>query len=329
MTTAVGSLTHRDYFRRLLGALWLKPESALWYAHELHAVNALLGHDFKGPSLEFGCMDGVNTFLLLGGEFEKAFDVYKEVRWTKTSHVWHSLEEDYFNTFDAESSDSSEVRVKPTATFDVGLSWRKAHVVKAARLGVYKEVVEHDYKQPMTMFADGQFETIWAPNLYWVSGLETLLRDLRRTMAPTGRMVTVVPDTIQLSHLFYRFAAQTNPDWLKDLDRGRYANTAQQARTLPEWVDLFAKTGLRIRRREMFLPSLVAKVYDIGFRPMFPVFMNIYDTLKTKCPDELPAIKEHWMETAFHFMAPMCDLEWMDRMPMEKLWHVFELEIIP
>lgn len=326
MTDKAASLTRRDYFRRLLGALWLKPESALWYAHELHAVHALLGYDIKGPSLEFGCMDGTNTFLLLGGEFESSFDVYKEVRWQKTSHVWHSLEEDYFNTFDAKSHLPPEVKTRPRATFDVGLSWRTAHIVKAARLGIYKDVVEHDPKLPMTMFADAQFETIWAPNLYWVAGLEPLLRELRRTLSPTGRIVTIFPDTAQLAHLFYRFAEQTNPDWLKDLDRGRYGNAAQQARTLPEWTALFARTGLNIRRREMFLPTLVAKVYDIGFRPMFPVFMNIYDTLKMRCPEEMPAIKEHWMDTAFHFMAPMCDMEWMERMGMEKLWHVFELE---
>ena len=75
----------------------------------------------------------------------------------------------------------------------------------------------------------------------------------------------------------------------------------------------------------MFIPTLVAQVYDIGLRPMFPVFMNIYETLRKHSHEDLLEIKEHWIETVYYFLAPLCETEWMDKMGMRKTWHIFEL----
>ena len=44
----------KDIFRRLLTALWLRPERALWDAHELAKVDSFLGDRIEGPSLEYG-----------------------------------------------------------------------------------------------------------------------------------------------------------------------------------------------------------------------------------------------------------------------------------
>lgn len=315
----------RDYFRRLLGVMWLKPESALWYSHELFVARQLLGESFQSPSLEFGCMDGVNTFLLLGGEFDPAFDVYEEVRWDRASHHWKSLADDYFDTFDPERDTSRDVRTAPRERIDVGLSWKRAHVVKAARLGIYGRVVEQNPNEPLDQFAASEFATVWAPNLYWVEQLDQLLRELARILRPDGRIVTIFPDKQLLSHLWFRFAEATDPEWLKDLDRGRYGNAKRHARTLEEWEAVFARAGLRISRHEPFLPSIVAEVYDIGLRPMFPVMMDIHQTLRANAPADLPRIKEHWIELTDHFMSAMCRTDWPQRMGMPMLWHAFEL----
>ena len=73
------------------------------------------------------------------------------------------------------------------------------------------------------------------------------------------------------------------------------------------------------------MPSLVGEIYDIGFRPMFPVLMNIYEKLKkSSTSDEFIELKEHWTETINHFLDPLCDTSWMYK--MEKLWHIFELK---
>jgi hypothetical protein len=158
-----------------------------------------------------------------------------------------------------------------------------------------------------------------------VENLADLLKELSRILQPGGRIVTIFPDTSQLKYLFFRFAEQANRSWLKDLDRGRYGNAARQARDFDSWTLLFEQSGLAVRKYERFLPSIVGEVYDIGFRPMFPVFMDVYETLREKSPDDLRRIKRHWMDTAFHFLSPLCEADWMDRMGLEKLWFVFEL----
>ena len=93
----------RAMFRCLIPALWLRPESALWYAHMLTLAKEYLGQ-FESPSLEFGCMDGVNSFILLDGKFDDSFDVYNEVQWDKDSHKRSTLSNDYFDTYYSEAS---------------------------------------------------------------------------------------------------------------------------------------------------------------------------------------------------------------------------------
>lgn len=314
----------KEYLRKLLCPLWLKPESALWYAHELESITSFLGTGFTQPSLEFGCMDGTNSFLILGGEFGLEFDPYSEVTWHGESHVWHSLKDDYFNTYNPQYDRPLDIKAKPVDHFEVGLSWKTAHVVKSSRLGIFDRVVEQDPNQRL-QFEDASFATIWAPNLYWVEGLPALLKELARVLKPGGRMVTIFPDTSQMKYLFYQYADRTNADWLKDLDRGRAGNAARQARDFSEWERLFHDSGLQISRHSRFLPSLVAQVYDIGLRPMFPVFMDVYETLRSKCPSDWLRIKENWIKTAYHFLSPLCETDWMERMEMEKVWHTFEV----
>src|SRR5207248_7290695 len=127
-------------------------------------------------------------------------------------------------------------------------------------------------------------------------------------------------------HMLYRFKDHTEPAWIKDLDRGRYDNIARQARDLVDWTELFGEAGLTIARHDRFIPTVVFQVNDVGLRPLFPVLMDIYETLRQRTPDDWRRIKEHWIETAFHFLAPLCETDWMDRLNMGKVWHIFELK---
>ncbi len=203
--------SRQDYLRRHLTSLWLRPESALWYAHEAFVVRKMLQTPMRGPSLEFGCFDGTPTFILLGGEFGLDFDVYSDVSWSRGSVHWQSLTDDYYNVSRAASS-GIDIVTPAAEGFDVGLSWKAAHLEKAARLNLYGRLVEHDPNLPMPMFADASFETIWAPNLYWVDNLGVALAELRRILKPGGRLVTVLPDPSVLDHMLSRFASVTNAE---------------------------------------------------------------------------------------------------------------------
>lgn len=322
---SASTATRQDYLRRHLGPFWLRPESALWYAHESYLVRKLLGTPMARPSLEFACFDATPTFVLLGGEFGIDFDVYSEVTWSRESH-WQSFKDDYYNVSGQHASDDLDIKVRPSETFDVGLSWKTAHLEKAARLGLHERLVNHDPAGgPMMMFADNAFATIWAPNLYWVDDLETALSELRRILQPDGRLVTVLPDPSVIDHMLTRRGPTNYPAWSQDLDRGRSANFARQARRLEEWQATFKRAGLTVVRHEFFIYRIVLHVHDIGFRPMFPVFMNMYDVLRQHRPDDWRRLKEHWIERAHYFLAPLCDTEWMEQAGMERVYHAFQL----
>lgn len=276
------------------------------------------------PSLEYACFDGTPTFILLGGEFGINFDVYSEVTWNRDSLHWQSFKDDYYNVSGGGKHDL-DIKVRPAETFDVGLSWKTAHLEKAARLGLYGRLVEHDPARPMTMFADASFATIWAPNLYWVDDLATVLAELRRILEPGGRLVTVMPDPVTLDYMLARFGPTTDEAWIRDLDRGRSANIARQARTLDQWAATFDKAGLTLAQHERFIQRAVLQVYDVGFRPMFPVFMNMYNVLRQHRLDDWRYLKQHWIETVYYFLAPLCDTDWMDRQGMDSVYHAFRL----
>jgi SAM-dependent methyltransferase len=319
------TLSTKDYLRRLLCPFWLRPESALWYAHEAFLARGYLGPRLRQPSLEFGCMEGTPTFVLLGGEFGMEFDVYSEVAWQHDSMIWKPGD-DYYNISRSDRDSAMDITKAPDEKFEFGLSWKRAHLDKARRLSIHEQLIEHDPNLALTMFEDRSLATIWAPNLYWVQNLDGTLEEFRRVLSDDGRLVTVLPDSSALDYMLYNFADETNPEWIKDLDRGRHANISKQARSTAQWEEFFASKGLAILRHERFLPKVVFQFSDIGFRPMFPVFMHIYEALLQESREEWLNVKNHWIETAFHFLAPLCETEWMERMQMAKVWHIFELQ---
>ena len=64
----------RNILDEFLNVFWLRPETALWRTIDVKTMkNAIL----SGRSLDFGCGDGVFSFVRAGGTFESEFDVFK------------------------------------------------------------------------------------------------------------------------------------------------------------------------------------------------------------------------------------------------------------
>jgi SAM-dependent methyltransferase len=311
-----------DMMRRLMTPLWLRPESALWYAHMLYEARQLLDGCWQGPVLEFGSMDGINTAILLGAEFDETFDVYEEVVWSKDSHRRSTLNDDYFAVLGTGHKELS-FKTLSQGNVDVGVDWKEAHIEKSRRLNIFKELVLIDRADVSLPFEEKSFQTIWAPNIYWIEDVDRVLKELFRVLKPGGRLVTIGPDIQQLDFMVCHYATGADAQWLQDLDRGRYQNTRRQARSLQAWEDLFNSKGFRLEKHKMFIPTVVGKTYDIGFRPMFPVFMNMYEKLKAASTTGLLDVKRHWIETCLHFARPLCNTAWMEDMP--RGWHIFEL----
>lgn len=307
------------YLDVLLPLYWLRPESALWYAHELAAVGRVLGGRLEGPSLEFGCLDGINTFVLLGGAFSFDFDLYGGVRVRAGETARDYLAE-------AAPPSSGDVTTRPRDFFDVGLDYADSHLAKAAPLGLYTTLVRQDFDAPLSSYADASFRTIWAPMLFWVSRdrAGAMLAELRRVLAPGGRLVTMVPDERIAAWLVRTRAEGASPSWIDVIDRGKHAHFTKNARTRAQWERLFAEAGLGVGAHASFAPPVIVQAYDVGLRPMFPAMMKMYEVLKREAPEDVAQIKRHWVEVSGHFLRPLCSPAVADA-PEDATWHVFEL----
>lgn len=314
-----------DILRRLLPALWLRPERALWDAHELAAVRRLLPEEIEGPSLEYGCTEGTNTFVMLGGEFKADYDDYDGVLQGVRDSEFGSTE-DYFSH--SPSGQQTPVAVPASSQFSVGVSWRNSHLVRSRALGVYERLHLAPIGAPLADFSDHLFQTIWAPNLFWSErqDLAALVAEQRRLLKPKGKLFTIFPGPDQERHTLLSRATEGNRTWLERLDRGKYLHLTQHARSEDEWYDFFDASGLRVTRVSPFLPAIVAQVYEVGLRPLFPALLEARELLLSLPKEEFLGFKRHWIEVLSNYLVPLCREDLPPSIGSQPLWFAFELE---
>jgi len=311
-------------FKSLLNALWLRPESALWYAHMLSAAHSFGAGSLSAPSLEFGCMDGVNSFVILGGDVPFKFDVFSETSWDRTSHTRSSLRDDYYDKVSQETADTWCIG-PPPRQFTYGVDWKESHIQKAARLQAHGDLVLWTPGTPLSTFDDASISGIWAPNIYWMDDLGLVLSEFKRVLKSGGQIVTIGPDAALVDHMLYRHGARFDGNWIADLDRGRHVNAQRNGRTFDEWKFLFEKSRLGVVRHEGFLPSEVNDLYEVGFRPMFAPLLQMREGLQVAGDGALHSVKKIWIERIVMLLGPFLDNETLYNFKGPLLWHIFEL----
>ena len=316
-----------DIFKRVLTSVWLRPERALMEAHLFGMARKFLGDKLGQPSLEYGCTDGVPTFVMMGGSFQMQFDDYIDITCERNNYKMNgNVGRDYFDHVSGESVSTEIIAARPSECFTTGISWKEAHILKARRLDFYKELHRAEFGATLDFLRLKYYRTIWSPNLYWLEDaqLDAVVKDLRRAVAMDGRLVTFFPNERQLEHSFYPQMLSVDEGWAKDIDRGIHGNFTRHVKSCEYWRDYFAARGWFMVRHESFLPAVVLQVYQIGLRPMFPVFMNMYQRLRQVSPEGLLDLKEHWIECVEHFLLPMCRRDWMAQMGHPDLWNMYE-----
>lgn len=322
----VDSSQTKVFFKNLLTATWLRPERALMDAYMLSVFNPFIENKEGQKTLDWGCTDASLSFVLLGGEFNFNYDDYVEVEWqNRLADISAGINVDFFDI-------QKELLIHPVAkpatrTFSHGISWKQSHINKASRFNIHGSLLSQDFDDKIP-YPENYFDSVLASNLFWIepkSLLRKVISDIVSVTVPGGKILSIFPqkDAPEPLSLLLKGADE---NWIKKLDRGIGANLLQNALSLEEAHELFGSCGLKIKTVIEFCPSLISTIYQIGFRPMFPVFMNMYEKVKMASPGRFIDFKKHWIDTVSDFMLPLCESDWMTKMKMPNTWYFFELE---
>jgi hypothetical protein len=295
-------LNAQQIFKNLLPHLWLRPERALWDSIELGAVSKMLLPNLKSPSMEYGCTDGLNTFVMLGGRLNFEYDDYMDIPDSEFNKgVLRNRD-----LFEAIPKDIHlQIITTPIAQFDLGLSWKESHLKRANRLGVYKslELMKFD-KVDGAGF--GTFETIWAPQLFWTSKEFILekLKDLHSMLNESGSLITIFPTELQKSEEIMQ-KLNLPSEVFEILDKGISNNFCKNARAAAEWEELFNRANLVLVEKSGFIDPIIGGFYQFGFRPLLAPMLKMHYALKDAPSGKLMELKKGWVNTIHQFVDPL------------------------
>jgi SAM-dependent methyltransferase len=197
----------------------------------------------------------------------------------------------------------------PDYQIDVGFDHKDNLLKKAGLLGMYRETKVGDGNQPLP-FADASFSSVFSNIVYWLDEPASALAEIRRVLKPGGQACLMLPNTTLPDYSFYNqlhFKPQ-DAQWsfLSQLDRGRFGDNIKHARSHATWRQYFAEAGLNVVYHKRHLSKPVIQIWDIGLRPLFPVLLKMANQVSA---ENLGAIKQEWIETLQHFLAPMVAMD--------------------
>ncbi len=285
------TIDRADRLRRFLEAYWLRPENAFWMALRSEVLAAA---DWRGPSIDISCGDGVFSFLHAGGVFRDNFDVFTSVGSLDGVHTDHA---DIFNHVDA--SYRPEILRPPDYRVDTGTDWKPNLLTKAGRLDLYDELLVHDNNQPLP-FDDCTFRTVYCNSIYWVDNIDGFLREMRRITAPDGVVLLEVKLDSVLAYTLEKHRAVLGDRFLDIIGRGR-ADTWPSMAGRGTWERRFDDAGLTIDRATPFITRTHAHLWDVGLRPIAPLLVELANGVT---PETRSRVKRRWVDLFCELCAP-------------------------
>jgi SAM-dependent methyltransferase len=303
-----------DILEEFLNAFWLRPETALW-----RTVDVLTMSNAKmvGRSLDFGCGDGVYSFIRAGGTFCESFDVFQGA---------DNLDAFFKNVDVYDHSITGHIATKDNADYaiSIGFDHKQALLDKAAKLNFYDELILGDGNKKLP-FEDNEFDSIFSNIIYWLDDLQSVLTDLNRVLKPGGSIYIMLPDSNLLeSSFFYNYQVKNSIrgfEFLNFLDRGRFASNYNQVLNESQWKEEISKAGLKVAEHKTHLSIRLLSIWDVGFRPIFPALTRASNRMSL---EHRLQFKKDLIEHIKVFAVPLFELEQLD-LDSNKGFHFFHL----
>ena len=246
-------------FNELLNAFWLRPETALWREID---IRAMAPFEFRSPSLDLGCGDGIFSFIRAGGGFDEGFDAFRAV--TGLDQFFDNV--DVFDAFD--ESVNSAVTRRPRYEIDCGFDHKENLLRKAGQLGLYRDLKAGDANGPLP-FPGQSYNSVFSNIVYWLDDPQAAIVEIARILLPGGQACLMLPNRTLPEFSFYNqmYVKTGDPDWafLEKLDRGRFADNIRQARSGETWEAMFGNAGLSVAKHVSHMSKTVIQIWDIGF----------------------------------------------------------------
>lgn len=281
-----------DLLRAYLEAYWLRPENALWMSLRSAALTTVPP---RGSAIDVGCGDGIFSFLHLGGRFDPSFDVF-----TACGNL-SRVRNQHADMFDVAADDyAPAITAHPQRTLDAGLDLKLNLLNKAATLGVYNALVQHDGNRALPI-ADDSFDWVYCNASYWIADVEPFLAELGRICRPGGKIVLQVKLESIRDCTLAPLSNMLGEKFLDIIGRGRFDCWPSLA-DRREWESRFARAGLEIGDATPIVSSDHARLWDVGLRPIAPMLVRMAQRIDE---ETRYSVKRDWIELFMDLLTPL------------------------
>ena len=280
-----------DYLKEHLNIGWLRPESALWDAIASEKAAHI---PIESPSLDFGCGNGLYSFVAAGGAFDIDYDWFVHAR----SRGFRAAKDIY--DVAAVADPGRHVRRRPRYRFDHAFDHKKNLLSQAAKLDFYGTLKSGDGNERWP-YADGEMKTIYCNMLYWLNDPRARFREISRVLRRGGRAI------LCLQHPRFKTMCESyqwrprRSEFLRILNRGR-AETHDWTVDTAELKSLSKSAGLKLAHHDTYLSAATLKFWDTGLRPLSPALIEMARRL---APADRRAVKKEWLASALPLLREM------------------------
>lgn len=294
-----------DYLKNFLILSFLRPESGLWDALAANVIKQSKCI-VKSPSIDFGCGNGLFTYISMGGVFDDAWDWYCPISINDKKMKNFLNGEDIYDDFclDNKNNFSNFLKKVPDSSFDIGLD-HKSNLLKQAELLNYYKTLQCCDANKKWPFADNNFESFFSNIFYWLNDKEFCFSELQRVLKPggTAMLCLFLEDFKKFAFTYNWKTAEKYNETLRLLNRGREISH-KWATTEKELSEICKKNNLEIMFKKKYLSELVVQIWDIGTRCTSDIMIKIFNSLS---PEQRFEMKIELVDRYYKLLKPIYD----------------------